>query len=79
MNSATKEFEHDSVVNFVSSNSSVGVWDNDLSPECKSFACLYHHLLFVDITSAVRATAWQSVLDDKQPTVFDNDVDTGAK
>ena len=29
--------------------------------------------------AAVHATAWLSLLDGKQPTVFDNDIDTGAK
>jgi len=36
-------------------------------------------LLFVDVTYAVRATAWLFVPDGKQPTVFDNDIDTGVK
>jgi len=36
-------------------------------------------LLFIDVTSAVHATAWLSLLDGKQPTVFDNDIDTGTK
>jgi len=36
-------------------------------------------LLFNDVTSAVHATAWLSLLDGKQPTVFDNDIDTGIK
>jgi len=40
MNRATKEFEH-SVVNFVSSNSSSGVWDNNHSRKCKSFTLDY--------------------------------------
>jgi len=68
MNRATKEFEH-SVVNFVPSNSPAGVWDNKHSRKCNCFTCLYYHLLFVDVTSAVRVTAWLSVLDGKQPTV----------
>jgi len=78
MNRAAKEFEH-SVVNFVSSNSLAGVCDNNHSPKCKSFTCLYKSLLFIDVTSAVHANAWLSLLDGKQPTVFDNDVDMGAK
>jgi len=36
-------------------------------------------MLFVDVTSALRGTALLSALDGKQPTVFDNHVDTGAK
>jgi len=67
MNRATKEFEY-SVVNFVSSNSSAGIWDNNHSPKHKSFTCLFYHLLFVDVTSVVCAIAWLSVLDGKQPT-----------
>ena len=75
---AAKEFEH-SVVNFVSSNSSAGVCDKNHSPKCKSFTYSYKCLLFIDVTSAVHATAWRSLLDGKQPTVFDNDIDTGTK
>jgi len=33
-------------------------------------------LLFIRVTSAVRATAVLTVLDGAQPTVFDNDIDT---
>ena len=77
-NRAIKEFEH-AVVNFVSSNSSAGVWDNNHWPQSKSFTCLYYHILFVDVTSAVHGTALLSVLDGKQSTVFDNHIDTGAK
>jgi len=77
MNRATKELEH-FVVNILSSNSSAGVWDNNRSPKCKSFTGLYNSLLFIHVTSAVRATAWRwlTVLDGKQPTAFDNDIDT---
>ena len=78
MNREPKQFEH-SVVNFVSHNSSAGACDNNHSPKCKFFTCLYKHLLFIDVTSAVHATAWLSLLDGKQPTVFDNDIDTGTK
>jgi len=73
MNWAPKEFEH-SVVNF-----SAGACDNNHSPKCKSFTCLYKRLLFIDVTSAVHATARLSLLDGKQPTVFDNDIDKGTK
>jgi len=31
--------------------------------------------LSIHVTSAVCATAWLTVLDDAQPTVFDNDID----
>jgi len=47
--------------------------------------CLYYHLLFVRVwcnpafTSDIRATAWLSVLDGKDPTVLGNDIDTGIK
>jgi len=47
--------------------------------------CLYYHLLFVHVlcnpafTSDVRAAAWLSVLDGKDPTVLGNDIDTGVK
>ena len=36
-------------------------------------------MLFIDVTCAVHATIWLSLLDGKQPTVFDNDIDTGTK
>jgi len=78
MNRATKEFEH-SVVNTVSLNSSAEVWDDNRSSKCKSFTCLYNRLLFIHVTSAVRATARLTVLEGAQPTVFDNDIDTGLR
>jgi len=78
MNRATKELQH-SVVNFVSSNSLAGIWDNNHSPKCKSFICLYYYLLFLGVTSTVHATALLFVLDGKQPTLFDNAIDTGVK
>jgi len=78
MNRVPKEFEH-SIVNFVSSNSSAGVCDNNHEPKCKYFTCLYKRLLFLDVTSAVHATAWLPLLDGKQPTVLDNDIDRGTK
>jgi len=36
-----------------------------------------NRLLFIHVISAVRATAWLTVLDGTQPTVIDNDIDTG--
>jgi len=36
-------------------------------------------LLFIRVTSAVRATAWLTVLDVTQPTVFDKDIDTSVR
>jgi len=36
-------------------------------------------LLFIHVTSAARATAWLTVLDGKQLTVFDNDIDAGVR
>jgi len=36
-------------------------------------------LLFIHVTSAVRATAWLTVLDVTQPTVFDKDIDTSVR
>jgi len=51
MNRATKEFEH-SAVNFVSSNSSAGVWDNNHSRKCKSFTLDYTTICYL-FTSAV--------------------------
>jgi len=40
---------------------------------------LYNRLLFIRVTFAVRATAGLTVLDGVQPTVFDNDIDTGLR
>jgi len=43
---------------------------------------LYNRSLFIHVTtSAVLATAWLTgyVLDGTQPTVFDNDIDTGLR
>jgi len=40
---------------------------------------LYNRLLFIHVTSAVRTTAWLTVLDGTQPTVFDNDIDTSLR
>jgi len=51
MNRATKEFEH-SVVYFVSSNSSAGVWDNNHSRKCKSFT-LVHTTIYYSFASGV--------------------------
>jgi len=33
----------------------------------------------IHVTSSVRAIAWLTVLDGKEPTEFDNDIDTGVK
>jgi len=73
MNTATKKFEH-----FVVKHCSTKFFtcDDNHSPKCKS---LYNRLLFIHSVSAVRATAWLTVLDGTQPTVFDNDIDTGLR
>jgi len=36
-------------------------------------------LLFIHVITAVRATAWLTVLNGTEPTFFDNDIDTGLR
>jgi len=55
MNRATNELE-DSFVNIILSNSLAGVCENNRSPKCKPYTCLYNRLLLIHVTSAVGYT-----------------------
>ena len=79
MNRATKEFEHFVVKHCLTKFFSWRLgWQ--LFTETQTFH-LYNRwrLLFIHVTSAVRATAWLTVLDVTQPTVFDKDIDTSVR